>query len=41
MTHKGFQNDLADMTGAAVTTKGVYVAPGASLHARLAVLPLS
>jgi ATP-dependent RNA helicase DDX46/PRP5 len=28
VTHKGFQQDITDMTGAAVTTKGIYVAPG-------------
>jgi ATP-dependent RNA helicase DDX46/PRP5 len=28
VTHKGFQQDITDMTGAAVTTKGIYMAQG-------------
>lgn len=28
VTHKGFQQEITDLTGAAVTTKGIYVAQG-------------
>jgi hypothetical protein len=28
VTHKGFQQEITDLTGAAVTTKGIYVAAG-------------
>jgi hypothetical protein len=35
VTHKGFQQEITELTGAAVTTKGIYVAPGA-LRARVA-----
>jgi hypothetical protein len=34
VTHKGFQGDVTDATGSAVTTKGIYVKSGARHRAR-------